>query len=286
MLALVAEKVRVRFALDAATFADRLLLLARVACPGSDKLLCDHVRRLSLDDFYLASACSLDDQRAWQELAGRHLGFMRDFARRFLREPDAMDLADQVLTDLWQRRKIARYEGRSTLRTWLGAVVAHAALNAATAGHRAAASLDREQPLEARLAGPLSAEPAANEARSLLARLVAEAIGGLPPGEKLLLYLYYEQDLTLDQMAVALRASKAALSRRLTRTRSSLRAAIESLARSAGASADALRAGIDLGRLELDLSDLLGRDRNESEPALSKYGKRIRLEHDESRACY
>jgi hypothetical protein len=101
-----------------------------------------------------------------------------------------------------------------------------------------------------------------------------------------LLYLYYEQDLTLDQMAVSLHASKAALSRQLTRTRSALRAAIGVLARRAtGAPADALRAGIDLGSLELDLSDLLGRARNETEPVLSKNGECIQPEHDEPSPC-
>jgi RNA polymerase sigma-70 factor (ECF subfamily) len=279
LLALVTPRVRVRFASDTAAFAERLLRLAGAAGCDTDDGHLSNVRRLSLDDLYLATACSLGDERAWEELADRHRGFMRAFARRFLREPDATDLAD-----LWQRGKIARYEGRSTLRTWLGAVVAHAALNAGKARRRAAALGGAETPA-VRPAAPLPAEPAASEAGSLLARLAAEAIGGLPADEKLLLYLYYEQGLTLAQMAVALRASKAALSRRLSRTRSRLRREIESLARrSAGASADALRAGIDLGRLEWSLSDLLGKHGSVAERALPQDRKPLGVEQQRRRA--
>jgi RNA polymerase sigma-70 factor (ECF subfamily) len=264
--------VRVRFALDAAGFADRLLELARAACPGPEPPLHEHVRRLSLDDLYLATACSLGDERAWEELAGRHLGFIRDFALRFLGEAEAQDLASQVVADLWQRRKIGRFEGRSTLRTWLGAVVAHAALNALKSRRRAG-PVDSDRLPGGAPSEPASVEPATREAGALLAQLAGEAIGSLPAAEKVLLRLYYEQGLTLDQIAVALRASKTALSRRLSRIRSGLRGAVESLARrSAGTSADALRAGIDLGRLDLDLGALLSPRLHgtENEEALSK----------------
>jgi len=285
VLALVAERVQLRFALDAVTFADHLLDLWDGADSGTGRGIGDHVRRLSLDDLYLATACSRGDEKAWEELAGRHLGFLRGFARRFLKEPAATDVADQVLADLWQRGKIARYGGRSTLRTWLGAVVARAALNAAAARPRTA-SLEGEDRVCDQVLKCLPVDLAANQTRSLLTGLVAEAIGGLPPGDRLLLYLYYEQDLTLDQMALALHASKATLSRRLIRVRSVLGAATESLARrSAGTSTDALRAGIDLAGLELDLSDLVSCQWNEPRLVLSKHGHRIRPQHDEPPAC-
>src|SRR5207244_7955291 len=41
--------------------------------------------------------------------------------------------AAELIADLWQHRKIERYEGRSSLRTWLATVVAHAAVNAGKA---------------------------------------------------------------------------------------------------------------------------------------------------------
>jgi len=284
-IALIAAKVRLRFALDATRFAHRLSEVAERAFSRPGKGIADQIRGLSLDDLYLATACSHGDERAWAELVGRYLGFMRAFARRFHPEPEATDLADHVVANLWQRNKIACYEGRSTLQTWLGAVVAHAALNAARA-RRPRAPLDRAERLGARPA-PSAAEPATQEARSLLARLVAQAMGSLPPADRLLLYLYYEQDLTLNQMAVALHASKATLSRRLGHVRDLLRAAIESLARrSAGASADDLRAGIDLGCLELDLTNLLGETaRNETDPVLSKNGECVQPANEEPSPC-
>jgi len=257
VLALVASQVRVRFALDASTFAERLLELGRAASP--DRTPEEHVRRLSLDDLYLASACAQGEESAWEECLARHGDFVRGFARRFLREPAASDVADQVIADLWERRKMARYEGRSALRTWLGAIVAHAAMNAVKADRR-------WLPLEGEGPGPRRQERsgsppdvAATEDRSLFEGLVRKAMEGLSADDKLLILLHYEQDLTLDEMAIAVGGSKAGLSRRLKRAREQLLASIDSMARSrTGLSAETLRAGIDLRRLQLDLGTILG----------------------------
>jgi RNA polymerase sigma-70 factor (ECF subfamily) len=285
IVALVTQHVRLRFTLDAATLAERLLALAGASHRCPEEELLHYVRRLSLDDLYLATSCVRGEEGAWEELVSCHRAFLRDFARRFLGEPEATDLADQVLADLWRRRRIARYEGRSTLRTWLAAVVANAALNAAKAGRRSS-SLDGEE----RLAGPCerqaAGEPATNEARSLLARLIDQAIDNLAADEKLLLYLYYEQGLTLDQMTVVLGGSKAGLSRRLARVRSGLRAAIDELCRrSVGASAETLRAGLDLGHLELDFSNLLTRGRKPIELVRSEFAELTPLAPQEPQAC-
>jgi len=257
ILALVASQVHLRFALDASTFTERLLELGRAA--ASDRPPQEHVRRLSLDDLYLASACAQGEEGAWEECLARHGGFVRGFARRFLREPAASDVADQVIADLWERRKMARYEGRSALRTWLGAIVAHAALNAVKADRR-------WLPLECEGPGPRPQEQSVSpsdvavpEDRLLFEGLVREAMEGLSAEDKLIILLHYEQDLTLDEMAIAVGGSKAGLSRRLKRAREQLRASIDDLAQSrTGLSAETLRSGIDLGRLQLDLGSVLG----------------------------
>ena len=62
------------------------------------------------------------------------------------------------------------------------------------------------------------------------ATLVTRAMGELEPDAKVLLLLYYEQGLTLDEMVSVLGTSKATLSRRLDRLRRGLREAIEASA--------------------------------------------------------
>jgi RNA polymerase sigma factor (sigma-70 family) len=256
---LVTRKVRPRFHLAPEAFADRLVDSGRALGLDGEGLLA-HVGRLSLDDLYLATACVGGEEEAWEECASRHFAFVRDFARRYLRDPEARDVADEVIADLWRRGKIGRFDGRSTLRTWLGAVVAHAALNALKAS-RPRVSLEgdefeswrgRNEPREA-------PRPAEEESRAVLRQLVSEALRGMPGEGRLLLLLHYEQGLSLDAMSVVIGASKSTMSRRLKSTCADLRAAVEGLARARfGESADALRAGVDLGDLDLDLPALVG----------------------------
>jgi len=181
---------------------------------------------------------------------------MREFARRFVPVDAAREVADEVIADLWERGKLRQYGGRSTLRTWLGTVVAHAALNSRPA-------LGRTQSLEtsgtAALDVAIAPDAAERESAALLARFMTEALRELAPPDRLLLRLYYEQQLTLDELGGLLHASAPALSRRLKQTRETLRATIEARARGAtGGSAAELRSGLDLSRIELDLDKLLG----------------------------
>lgn len=244
----IARRVRFRFSLSASEFGSRVRELGLDAA------------RLCLDDLYLASACARGDDQAWRELSDRHFEFMRDFARRFLPAAVARDLADEVIAELWSRGRLGQYEGRSTLRTWLGAVVAHSALNCRKAmnrmrspGSTQAGSIDETIP------APDTTNSADEEAARLLHEMLSEAVKVLPPEERLLLQLYYEQGMTLDQLSATLGASSATISRRLKRTREGLRAAIETLSRGrTGESAETLRAGLDLGRIELDLGKLFG----------------------------
>jgi RNA polymerase sigma factor (sigma-70 family) len=210
-----------------------------------------------MNDVDLAAACVRGEERAWRELSAAHFDFMREFARRFLPAAAARELVDEVIADLWTRGKLRQYEGRSTLRTWLGAVVAHAALNSRQA-------LNRWVPLEHAPPDPVhqeAVEPGNEQAAALLRRMLSEAVQALPAEERLLLLFYYEQELTLEAIGAALGLSSPVISRRLKHTREQLRATIDARARrELGESADALRSGLDLARLDVDLGKLLGAD--------------------------
>jgi len=265
---LIRRSVRLRFALAPEAFADHLIERGRLSEVPPGGLLA-HAGRLSLDDLYLATACARGEEKAWEECASRHFAFIRDFARRYLPEAEARDLGDEVIAGLWQRGKIARFDGRSTLRTWLGAVTAHAALNALKASRR-------RVPLESGASGslrerddpPPARGPTDDEARGILRDLVAEAIRRLPSEDKLLLLLRYEQGLTLDEMTAVLGGSKSTMNRRLSRTCTDLRAGLEAQARERfGETTDVLRAGVELGDLDLDLAALVRSQPAGTDPA-------------------
>jgi RNA polymerase sigma factor (sigma-70 family) len=254
---LVGQSVRARFVVATEEFITRLRDLARDAGHVSAPAQHDYLARLSLDDLYLAQACLAKDESAWRELATAHFEFMRAFARRFLPADAAREVADEVIADLWERGKLRQYGGRSTLRTWLGTVVTHAALNSRP-------GLARAQSLEASAMATVEqaatgGDTADRESADMIAHFLGEALRELPAEDRLLLHMYYEQHLTLDELGVLLRASAPALSRRLKRTRDDLLAALESRARRAtGESASELRRGLDLSQIELNLDKLLG----------------------------
>jgi RNA polymerase sigma-70 factor (ECF subfamily) len=180
---------------------------------------------------------------------------MREFAGRFLRMADAADVTDRVIADLWEKGKLAGYEGRSSLRTWLGAVVANAALQAGKTIRRREAATENELSASAP-AGPVSPED--REAERVLADVTAGAIQELPSDQKLLLLLHYEQNLSLDRIAGLLSTSKATLSRRLKRVREEIHAGIERIAQQKyRATASEVKARVDLSRIEMDLGALL-----------------------------
>jgi RNA polymerase sigma factor (sigma-70 family) len=256
-VALIRARVALRFSVTAERLAERVTALAAAAGVS----VIDHARRIALEDLYLATACAAGDDDAWVECERAHFGFIRSFARRFLSDAGARDLADQVIADLWQRGKIGSYGGRSSLRTWIGTVVTHAALNARKVSHPVVA-LDPAEfhhnavGQDARAAA--SPGPEDTDAARILSDLVSRAVAALPPEEKLLLQLHYEEGLSLEQMEVAVRASKATLSRRLKRTREGLKQALDELAAGTyGASAETIRHRLSLDRVELDLSRLL-----------------------------
>lgn len=255
LLSLVRAQVEIRFSLTPETFADRILALPFIQSADPDRRL-DQVARLVLDDLYLAAACADGDESAWREIERAHFAFIRDFAARFLHGAEAEDLAATVIADLWQRKKIAQFQGRSSLRTWLGAVVTRMALNAKTSTRvrmaAAAADISSIDP-------PAPLSDSRDDGRTL-ARLVQSALDGLGAEEKFLLLLHYEQGLSLDAMAPLVGSSKATLSRRLTALRDKLREHVESIAASEGGSraAEPLGSAIERARGEFDLSALLG----------------------------
>jgi RNA polymerase sigma factor (sigma-70 family) len=197
-----------------------------------------YLRGLRLDDLALACACSAGHEPAWEH-------FIRELRPVLYRAADALDssggareLADSIYADLYgteerdgTRKSLFRYfHGRSSLATWLRAVLAQRHVDAIRAHHRFDEMPDEEPPDRS----PSNEPPNPDRVRFLeiFHRALAAAVTALVPRDRLRLALYYGQDLTLAEIGRITGEHEATVSRQLAKTRRGIRTAVAERLRS------------------------------------------------------
>jgi RNA polymerase sigma factor (sigma-70 family) len=187
----------------------------------------------------LASACAAGDEAAWER-------FVREFRPVLYRAADALDstgrareLADALYAELYgireRRESLFRYyQGRSSLATWLRAVLAQRYVDLIRADRRLD-PLPDEEPLAV---VTRDAAPDADRARLQEAfdGAFASALSALTARDRLRLGCYYAQELTLAETGRILGESEATSSRQLARTRTAIRQSVDAALRAAGMS--------------------------------------------------
>jgi RNA polymerase sigma-70 factor, ECF subfamily len=189
---------------------------------------------LHLEDLALACACASGNDDAWEH-------FIRELRPQLYRAADALDpsggareLADALYADLYgleerdgERRSLLRYfHGRSSLATWLRAVLAQRHVDRARAGRRFAPLEDDETRPAVQYAAP-PADPDRERFQGMMQQALAHALARLPARDRLRLGCYYAQDLTLAQTGRVLAEHEATVSRQLARTRRVIREVVE-----------------------------------------------------------
>jgi len=194
----------------------------------------DYLESLHAGDLALACACALGRETAWEYFVQEFRPVLVRVAARNAPLDAARDVADSIYAELYgleERDGVRRslfdyYHGRSSLVSWLRAVVGQRLVDRAREGKRM-------EPLpEAGEVGELTAKsppPDIDRGRMLPAVRAAmkDSIAALDSRARLRLSLYYTQDLTLAAIGRAIGESEATSSRKLERTRRELRAAIE-----------------------------------------------------------
>ena len=193
-----------------------------------------YLTSLHLADLALATACAAGHEAAWE-------AFIREYRPILTRAADAIDpgggareLADALYADLYglretggARQSLFRYfHGRSSLATWLRAVLSQRLVDRARVAHRTA-PLGEED--DAPLPDPRPSTPDPERPRFFEAvrRALASAVGALDARDRVRLGLYYVQRLTLAEIGQLLKEHEASVSRHLTRVRGALRTGIE-----------------------------------------------------------
>jgi RNA polymerase sigma factor (sigma-70 family) len=154
--------------------------------------------------------------------------------------PAARDLADTLFADLYGlgeapgRRSLFRYfHGRSSLKTWLRAVLAQRHIDSLRLSRRFA-ELPEEQDLAA-LHSPAAAparvthpeDPHRERYLRLFHHALESALAGLEPRDRQRLRMYYAEEKTLADIGRELREHESSVSRNLERVRRELRQQVE-----------------------------------------------------------
>jgi RNA polymerase sigma-70 factor len=228
-----------------------------------------YLASLRLEDLALACACASGNDDAWEHFVREQRPLLYRAADALDPSGGARDLADSLYAELFGlenreggRPSLFRYfHGRSSLTTWLRAVLAQRYVDRLRSNRRLDALPDDDSssalPAPAR---PI--EPDRDRYSSLTRNALKRAVADLDARDRLRLACYYAQELTLAQTGRMLGEHEATASRQLARTRKVIREAVERHLRTEdGLTDDQIAlclASVTEDAGPLDLRDLLG----------------------------
>lgn len=213
----------------------------------SQQEVASFIDEMQADDLCLIVGCEAGDETAWNDLVERFSATVRSAARSASSNEDAAeDLGQSIWAELYGLRnrkdgkpasKLAYYSGRGSLAGWLRAVVAQLAVDTYRKQSRLVQAeedvdldrLAREAPmteLQTVVAGTgQNPEQAISNkfAEVDMQNALQMAIKELSADDRLLVKLYYFDNLRLHEAGKVLGVHEATASRRLTKAHSELR---------------------------------------------------------------
>ena len=251
-------RARDRYSLDVDALTPRVKAslekyLLRDAPDATAKAITDFIDQLQVDDLCLVLACERGDAAAWNDLVEGYSPTVRSAARSVAGSEDAAeDLAQSIWAELHGLRirddgrpasKLAYYSGRGSLAGWLRAVVGQLAVDQ----HRKQSRLvqteedgdfdrlarDQIDGNETRAPTSLSLNPESTlsdkRERAEMESALARSIKDLSDEDRLLVKLYYFDNLRLREAGAVLGVHEATASRRLARVHGELRQSVENI---------------------------------------------------------
>jgi RNA polymerase sigma factor (sigma-70 family) len=215
--------------------------------PVTPQKLQDYLGALHLEDLALATACADGSEAAWEHFFSTYRACLRTAAAAILRcsagSAEACDLADSIFSDLYglgggkgTERSLFRYfHGRSSLKTWLRAVLAQRHIDSIRAGRRFE-ELGEDETIDPGTRTPQRTpiqplDPHRERYLASFTRALQTALDRLNSPEKERLRLYYAEEKTLAEIGRMLGEHESNVSRHLDRVRRGLRQAVEDLLR-------------------------------------------------------
>ena len=209
----------------------------------------EFIDEVRADDLCLIIACEQGDERAWEDLVANFDSTVKSAARKIsANNEDAEDLASSIWAELYglrvdadgnKKSKLAYYSGRGSLAGWLRAVVSQLAVDQFRKTSKfvqieedrefdnlASEAAEHDNGHMSHVDNP-EEEFAKGAAESDVAEALASAVAALDAEDRLILKLYYFDDLKLKDIAATFGYHEATASRKLTRVQHEIRKGVE-----------------------------------------------------------
>ncbi len=210
----------------------------------------EFVHEIRADDLCLIVACERGDERAWEDLVANFDSTVKSAARKISSNTeDAEDLASSIWAELYglrtdadgkKKSKLAYYSGRGSLAGWLRAVVSQLAVDQFRKQSKFV-QIEEDREFE-NLANEASAHSGnglvshSDDPELLLVNkrtsddvteALSTSIASLEAEDRLILKLYYFDDLKLKDIAATFGYHEATASRKLVRVQTEIRKGVE-----------------------------------------------------------
>lgn len=209
------------------------------------------IEEIHSDDLCLIVACENGDEKAWEDLVGNFDSVVKSAARKISsNNEDAEDLASSIWAELYglrqdadgnKKSKLAYYSGRGSLAGWLRAVVSQLAVDQF---RKQSKYVQIEETREFENLAEESSNHTGNnlvvhhdqnpeelfgekQSTADVSAALRTAIDSLEAEDKLILKLYYFDDLKLKDIAATFGYHEATASRKLVRIQTEVRKCVE-----------------------------------------------------------
>jgi RNA polymerase sigma-70 factor len=213
----------------------------------------EFIDALNADGLCLIVACERNDETAWRDLVTQYDATVKSAARKIsANNEDAEDLASSIWAELYglketanggRRSKLGYYSGRGSLAGWLRAVVSQLAVDEF---RKQSKFVQIEETREFENLANESSENSNNskiiahsdnpedvfsekQTQKDVSAALRQAIAGLEAEDRLMMKLYYFDDLKLKDIGAALGFHEATASRKLVRIQTEIRKSVEKI---------------------------------------------------------
>ena len=191
---------------------------------------------LCMLDLYLSFACASDNEAAWRRFSSVYDKYIHDVARFVCSTWDAArELGDSIaghlfLPDRTGRSRIASYDGRCSLRTWLRTIVKNRAIDERELRSNNNEPLDSTSDIaDYSSLRKIDLATRASKYEAVIVDTLKQAVDTLSKEDRRLLALKYIEALNTGDLAISLGVHPTSVTRQLSRVQCKVRERVISI---------------------------------------------------------